>query len=309
MKKIFISGVAGCLGSNLAEYYLNKKFEICSIDNFSTGKEKEVKNLEKLGLKFYEGSVSDFALLEKIFINFKPDYIIHSAASYKDPNDLHEDINTNILGMVNLVNLALEIKVKKFINFQTALCYGIPKSTPISVQSELRPFTSYGISKTAGEAYLINSDLSYVSLRLGNICGPRLSIGPIPTFYERLKEGKECFCTDSVRDFLDYSDFQDFIDLSFEENIKGIFNLSTGKGNSIKEIYELVCDHFEIKDKKVEVRKINKDDIKEVVLDPTEAFKTGWEPKFSFEEIINRQLKWYDSNSIEEIYSHLKNES
>ena len=98
----------------------------------------------------------------------------------------------------------------------------------------------------------------------------------------------------------------DFIDLIFEKNIQGIFNLSTGRGNSIKEIYELVCDHFNIIDKKIEVREINKDDIKEVVLDPQEAFKVGWKPKFTFEQIIKRQLKWYDNNSIDEIYSHLK---
>ena len=49
---------------------------------------------------------------------------------------------------------------------------------------------------------------------------PRLSIGPIPTFYERLKDGKKCFCTDSIRDFLDFSDFMDFIDLIFEKNIQ-----------------------------------------------------------------------------------------
>ena len=126
-------------------------------------------------------------------------------------------------------------------------------------------------------------------------------------FYERLKDGKKCFCTDSIRDFLDFSDFMDFIDLIFEKNIQGIFNLSTGKGNSIKEIYELVCDHFNIKDKTIDVREINKDDIKEVVLDPQEAFKVGWKPNLPL-KIIKRQLKWYDDNSIDEIYSHLKNE-
>lgn len=302
--KIFVTGIAGCLGSNLADRFLEMGHTVAGIDNFATGSKDYIANQKSI--KFYEGSISDNDFLKQAIEDSNPEIIIHSAASYKDPNDFHEDINTNILGMINLVNHSLNIKVKKFINFQTALCYGIPDSTPISIDSSLKPFTSYGISKTAGEAYLINSDLSYVSLRLGNICGPRLSIGPIPTFYERLKDGKKCFCTDSIRDFLDFSDFMDFIDLSFKENIQGIFNLSTGKGNSIKEIYELVCDHFNIKDKTIEVREINKDDIKEVVLDPQEAFKVGWKPKFSFKQIIKRQLKWYDNNSIDQIYSHLK---
>ena len=301
---IFITGIAGCLGSNLADRLLEMGHSVAGIDNFATGSEDYIANQKSID--FFKGSISDIDFLKHAIEESNPEIIIHSAASYKDPNDFHEDINTNILGMINLVNHALEMKVKKFINFQTALCYGVPESTPISIHSNLKPFTSYGISKTAGEAYLMNTDLSYVSLRLGNICGPRLSIGPIPTFYERLKDGKKCFCTDSIRDFLDFSDFMDFIDLIFEKNIQGIFNLSTGRGNSIKEIYELVCDHFNIIDKKIEVREINKDDIKEVVLDPQEAFKVGWKPKFTFEQIIKRQLKWYDNNSIDEIYSHLK---
>ncbi len=302
--KIFITGIAGCLGSNLADRLLEMGHSVAGIDNFATGSEDYIANQKRID--FFRGSISDFDFLKHAIEESNPEIIIHSAASYKDPNDFYEDINTNILGMINLVNHALKMKVKKFINFQTALCYGIPESTPISIDSNLKPFTSYGISKTAGESYLINTDLSFVSLRLGNICGPRLSIGPIPTFYERLKDGKKCFCTESIRDFLDFSDFMDFIELIFEKDIQGIFNLSTGKGNSIKEIYELVCDHFNIKDKKIEVREINKDDIKEVVLDPQEAFKVGWKPKFTFEQIIKRQLKWYDNNSIDEIYSHLK---
>ncbi len=302
--KIFITGIAGCLGSNLADRLLEMGHSVAGIDNFATGSEDYIANQKRID--FFRGSISDFDFLKHAIEESNPEIIIHSAASYKDPNDFYEDINTNILGMINLVNHALKMKVKKFINFQTALCYGIPESTPISIDSNLKPFTSYGISKTAGESYLINTDLSFVSLRLGNICGPRLSIGPIPTFYERLKDGKKCFCTESIRDFLDFSDFMDFIELIFEKDFQGIFNLSTGKGNSIKEIYELVCDHFNIKDKKIEVREINKDDIKEVVLDPQEAFKVGWKPKFTFEQIIKRQLKWYDNNSIDEIYSHLK---
>ena len=51
-----------------------------------------------------------------------------------------------------------------------------------------------------------------VSLRLANVTGPRLAIGPIPTFYKRLKEGKGCFCSDTIRDFLDMSDFLALMD-------------------------------------------------------------------------------------------------
>ncbi len=107
--------------------------------------------------------------------------------------------------------------MERLVNFQTALCYGRPDATPIPVTAPTRPFTSYGVSKTAGEHYVLMSGLNAVSLRLGNITGPRLSIGPIPTFYTRLKAGKGCFCSDTTRDFLDMEDFFSFLDLAVKQ--------------------------------------------------------------------------------------------
>ena len=87
----------------------------------------------------------------------------------------------------NVIEAARDYGVERFLNFQTVLCYGRPEQSPIPLDHPLRPFTSYGISKVAGEQYLAASNLRWVSLRLANITGPRLAIGPIPTFYKRLK--------------------------------------------------------------------------------------------------------------------------
>ena len=197
--KILITGGAGCLGSNLIEHFFPKGHEICVIDNFATGKKEVVPQQDRLTV--IEGCVSDKQLVKKTFANFEPDYVIHSAAAYKDPNDWIEDSKTNILGTINVVKESVESEVKRIVNFQTALCYGRPSTIPIPVDHMTNPFTSYGISKTAAEAYLLNAELPTISLRLANICGPRLSIGPIPTFYSRLKAEKNCFCSETVRDF------------------------------------------------------------------------------------------------------------
>ena len=132
----------------------------------------------------------------QLFADFQPGHVIHSAASYKDLRDWEGDASTNVLGSINVIESSLKYNVKRFINFQTALCYGRPSTVPIPVTHPVQPFTSYGISKTAGEQYLALSGLPYVSLRLGNVTGPRLSIGPIPTFYSRLKEAKPCFASE-----------------------------------------------------------------------------------------------------------------
>ena len=113
----------------------------------------------------------------------------HSAAAYKDPDDWRQDVSTSVLGALNVVAASRRAAVQRFINFQTALCYGRPERVPIPVEHPTRPITSYGISKTAAEAYVMASDLCWTSLRLANVTAPRLAIGPIPTSYRRLKAG------------------------------------------------------------------------------------------------------------------------
>src|SRR5690606_2757646 len=132
-------------------------------------------------------------------------------------------------------------------NFQTSLCYGRPVQIPVPVSHPVAPFTSYGITKTAGEQLMLLSDVPTVSLRLANITGPRLAIGPIPTFYKRLKNGQSCFCSDTIRDFLDMSDFLRLMDAVLTADPRqGVFNVSTGEGHSIKDVFDEVARHLGI---------------------------------------------------------------
>ena len=306
LRKMLITGGAGCLGSNLVAHYLVQGCEILVIDNFATGKLEALPKDENLTV--VEGSIADESLIKNTIKKFQPTHIVHSAASYKDPTDLKEDVRTNILGMINLIEAAKEHTVDRFINFQTALCYGRPVSVPISVDASTAPFTSYGISKTAAEQLLQRSKLPFVSLRLANICGPRLSIGPIPTFYQRLLENKDCYCTDSVRDFIDMSDFLTLMDLVLCKSAPtGTFNVSTGIGHSILDIYHRVCKYLGKSSLEVPITPVSEDDVQSVVLDPkaTEVM-FGWKAKIGFNQMIDRQLKWYDKHGVKEVYSHLE---
>jgi len=195
------------------------------------------------------------------------------------------------------------------VNFHTALGYGRPDSVPIPVSAPARPFTSYGISKQAGEDYLAMAGLPWVSFRLANVTGPRLAIGPIPTFYTRLKAGKSCFCSRTVRDFIDMDDFLAITELALADDAPtGRFNVSTGTGHTIREIFRLVAAHVG-QDPNQSVPEIDPgpDDVPAMVLDPalTEA-AFGWRPRYSFETIIGRMLSWYDQNGVTAIYSHVR---
>ena len=303
--KILITGGAGCLGSNLIEYFFPKGDDICIIDNYETGK-KEVL-CEQDRLKIVEGSICDKSLVDKTFRDFQPDYVVHSAAAYKDPDNWIEDSSTNILGTIHVALASKDHNVKRLVNFQTALCYGRPSIIPIPVDHSSGPFTSYGISKTAGEQYLMNSGLPVVSFRLANICGPRLAIGPIPTFYKRLRAGQNCFCSDTIRDFLDMSDFLRLMESTLTENSPlGIFNVSTGIGHSIHDVFIAVCEYLEMDPPEVPIVPVGEDDILEVVLDPSKTEATfDWKAEVDFSNTIRNQLGWYDKYGINDIFSHL----
>jgi nucleoside-diphosphate-sugar epimerase len=306
--RILITGGAGCLGSNLIEHWLPQGHEILVIENFVTGQRENVPaGVPKLDV--IEGSIADRALVERAFADFAPSHVVHAASAYKDPDDWREDVASNVLGSVNVVSAAREAKVERFINLQTALCYGAPDRVPIPVDHPCRPVASYGISKAAGEAYVAASGLPYVSIRLASVIGPRLTIGAIPTFYQRLKGGKSVFCTTAVRDFLAMSDFLVFMDLAMKAGAPaGIFNLGPGRGHSIKDVLIAVAAALRLPvPDPIDIRPVGADDVETVVLDPAATNAAfGWKANVAFEEAIADMVHWYDAHGISAIHTHLK---
>ena len=307
--RILITGGAGCLGSNLVEHWLPLGHQIFVIDNFATGKREVVPDVEGLTVK--EGSIADEMLVNECFSQFKPDVVIHAAAAYKDPDDWIEDSRTNVIGSAHVARAAKANNVKRLINFQTALCYGRPQKLPIFASHPTAPFTSYGITKTAGEQFMLLSGVPTLTLRIANVTGPRLAIGPIPTFYKRLKAGQSCFCSDTLRDFLDMSDFLNFMDIAIKADAPtGVFNLASGEAHSIKEIFDIVSDYLGLGLKEVPVVPPAADDVPVVSLDASETTRVfGWKASVGFSETIRRQLAWYDKHGVTDVFSHLKSPS
>ena len=304
--RILITGGAGCLGSNLIEHWLPQGHEIFVIDNFATGKCEVVPEVPGLAVK--EGSIVDQALVDACFAQFQPEVVIHAAAAYKDPDDWVEDSRTNVIGSAHVARAAKACGARRLINFQTALCYGRPQQLPIPASHPTAPFTSYGITKTAGEQFMLLSGVPTLSLRIANVTGPRLAIGPIPTFYKRLKAGQNCFCSDTSRDFLDMSDFLAFMDIAIQPHAPtGVFNIASGEAHSIKDIFDLVTDYLGLGSKEVPVVPPAADDVPVVSLDASETLKAfGWQARVGFAETIKRQLAWYDRYGISDVFSHLK---
>lgn len=307
--RVLITGGAGFLGSHLAEHLLKKGAELLLIDNFATGRKDNLANLKDV--RFVEGSVADRALVDKCFDELKPTHVIHSAAAFKDPNNWVEDVDTNILGTVNVVQASQRHAVKRLVYFQTALAYGRAKS-PIKVETPYAPLLSYSISKAGGEYYTMMSGLPWVSLRLANVYGPRLFTGPQPIFFKKLRAGDACTIVNTRRDFLDLRDFLILMDKVMEVGgPTGAFNVASGKDITIPQLFDFIVKGMGLKAGEYTppvVQEPAGEDLNSLLLDPsltTEKF--GWTPKISVVDGTQALIEWYKANGVGETFTHFQN--
>jgi nucleoside-diphosphate-sugar epimerase len=102
-------------------------------------------------------------------------------------------------------------------------------------------------------------------------------------------------------------DFLDILHIAIEKEIPtGAYNVSTGIGSSIKEVFDEVVEHLNIKAPEVPIVPVGADDVREVVLDPSHTENVfAWKAKYNFKQTIKKQLQWYDAYGVTDIFSHL----
>ena len=309
MTNVLITGGAGFIGSNLTGRLLESGDNVLVIDNFATARRDSLTPHDNLRL--VEDTIADEGLVDRVFEEFAPDVVVHAAASYKDPDAWTEDSRTNAVGTANVVRAAQAAGVSRLVYFQTALCYGLhPQEQPITLAHPLDPKdSSYAISKTAGEFYVRLSGLDWISFRLANVYGPRNLSGPLPTFFQRLSEGKPCFVMDTRRDFV-------FVDDLVEVALKaiagggetGVYHVSSGSDVSIKELFDATVNAMGIElEEEVEVRPRNPDDAPSILLDPSKTERDfGWAAGTPLEEGVAKAVSYYREHGVAETFTHLK---
>ena len=311
--KVLITGGSGFVGSNLADRLLADGNEVFVIDNFSTGRRDNLREHAKLTV--LEGTIADKNLVDEAFASFKPEIVVHAAASYKEPDAWEEDVDTNVTGTINIVRASKAHDVKRIIYFQTALCYGLhPIEQPITFNHPLfsgkyEGGSSYAISKTGGEQYIELSGIDFISFRLANAYGPRNISGPLPTFYSRLSDNKACFVMDTRRDFVFIDDLVDCVEKAVNgEGNKGYYHISTGADYSIKELFDATLSALDMKlEKDVEVRPRGEDDVFTILIDPSKTEKDfSWKATTPLTEGIATTVNYYKEYGIEQTFTHLK---
>ena len=309
MTRVLITGGAGFIGSHVADRLLARGDHVLVIDNYATGRRDNLR--PSLGLQVVEGSIADGAVVDRLFDDFKPECVIHAAASYKDPHAWPEDARTNVAGTTNVVQASERAKVRRLIYFQTALCYGLhPIEQPITLDHPLRPYeSSYAISKTAGEHYINLSPIDFISFRLANAYGPRNVSGPLPTFFDRLTSGKKCFVMDTRRDFIYIADLVDVVIKAVDGGgRRGPYHVSSGSDYSIKELFDATVGAMGIElDDEVEVRPRNPDDAPSILLDPSKTERDfDWAARTALVDGVAKAVDYYREYGVEETFTHLK---
>lgn len=306
--KVLVTGASGLVGSTITDMLLARGDEIVGIDNFATGRRDNLTPHPKLRL--VEDTIVDARLVDGLVGDFKPDVVIHTAASYKNPDDWEADTLTNCVGGANVARACKEHRVGRLIYFQTALCYGTkPLQQPITLDHPLNPAnSSYAISKTAAEQYIQYCGVDYVTFRLANVVGPRNVSGPLPIFFQRLSEGKRCFVTEARRDFVFVRDLARTVVRAVDGEGRGTYHFSSGKDVAIRELYEAVVKAMRINEyPEPEIRPLGPDDAPSILLDPSRTFADFGEMPFTpLGEIVEATVAYYRRHGVQGGYTHLK---
>jgi UDP-glucose 4-epimerase len=301
--RVLITGGAGFIGSHLADRLLADGHQVLILDNLTTGRRGNVPE----GATFIEANVEWEGPLERL-TGYHPDVIVHAAASYKDPDAWLRDTRTNVAGTVRLLDYARAAGCNRLIYFQTALCYGTrPDEQPVTLDHPLRPDSSYAISKTAGEQYIANSGLDYVSFRLANCYGPRNLSGPVPTFYKRLAAGESCYVADTRRDFVYVGDLVELVTRAVDGTGRGVYHASSGTDHAIADLYAAVAEAMGVGPDDPEVQPRSPDDAATILLDPSRTrHEFNWWPATPLDAGVFDAVGWYRDNGVGETYTHLK---
>lgn len=179
--KIFVTGGAGYIGSHAVKLLGQYGHNVLVYDNLSTGHEWAV-----LSGTFVRGDLSDRRLLTDTLNDYRPDAVMHFAASIQVEESTREPLmyyRNNVVNSINLLDAITDLGIGYFIYSSTAATYGVPGTSPVDENAPLKPINPYGMTKVMVEKVLQDiaaaRGLKYIALRYFNVAGadPDCEIG------------------------------------------------------------------------------------------------------------------------------------
>jgi len=257
--RITVTGGAGFIGSHLVDRLIEDGHTVQVIDNLYTGNKEFVHSKAQ----FIELDIRD-PKLYSVLEEFRPDYIFHEAAQTEVSTSMSDpmlDCDINLMGLINLLNAAVKVDVKKFLMPSSAAVYGNLDTLPLNEEMIGNPSSFYGLTKLTTEHYLrIYHEafgLPYICYRYSNVFGPRQGNGGeggvISIFAKAIVQGSPIIIYGDgkqTRDFIYVDDVVEANILGMQHQVTGIYNVSTGISSSVN----LLVDEFRnISGKDIEV--------------------------------------------------------
>jgi UDP-glucose 4-epimerase len=303
--KALVTGGAGFIGSNLVDALVERGDDVTVVDDLSTGKRE---NLSGAGAAadVVEADIRDSRGMRDLIDRVRPQVVFHLAAQIdvrKSTADPAWDAGINVLGTINLLQASLEARVDRFVNTSTGgAIYGEGRILPAPEDHPQAPEAPYGQSKFCAEGYCDLYSrlhgLSTVSLRYGNVYGPRQDplgeAGVIAIFCGKLLADEEptIFGTgEQTRDYVYVGDVVRANLAAAESRATGAFNVGLGVQTSVLQLVEALReisgkDAFE-----AELAPPRLGEVQHIAIDPARACgELGWEPQITLRDGLERTL-------------------
>jgi UDP-glucose 4-epimerase len=310
-KRVLVTGGAGFIGSNLADELLGRGYKVTVIDNESTGLRENVNR----AAKYIKGDVKNPGDLKKVFKD-KIDVIFHiagCASTIKAFDDPAQDLYTNVLGTINVLNLAVKHKVARILYASSMTSYGVPEKLPVKETQPTRPISYYGITKYAGERYVLATGLrtdmalkiNATAFRMFNVYGRRQSLtnpyqGVVSIFIGNVLRGEQVTIFGDGRQSRDYVHIKDVADawigaIENKRSFGEVFNLGSGIRVPVNSLVDIILKSFgrDRENYRIVYKGARPGDQRHMQADIKKARKLlGWKPKISFDEGMADTIEW-----------------
>src|SRR3954451_10999478 len=304
--RTLVTGGAGFIGSNLVDALVERGDDVTVVDNISTGRRENLTGALERGAELVEADIRDGAAMSDLVGRLRPEAIFHLAAqidvrhSVADPAT---DASINVGGTINMLAAAHEAGVRRFVNTSTGgAIYGEGQILPAPEDHRVAPLSPYGNSKFCAESYCALfrrlHGLSTVSLRYGNVYGPRQDplgeAGVIAIFCGKLLDGGRPTVFGDGTQTRDSDYVGDVVAANLaaaEADGAGPYNVGTGVETSVLELVDALRELGDGSDFEPIFEPPRPGEVQRIAIDPSRArAEIGWEPRVALREGLERTL-------------------
>ncbi|MDA9355736.1 NAD-dependent epimerase/dehydratase family protein [Gammaproteobacteria bacterium] len=316
-----ITGVAGFIGSNLLEHLLKLNQTIIGVDNFSTGYQRNLDEVEGLvtdiqwkRFHFIEGDIRDYTTCVSAVKGV--DYVLHQAALGSVPRSLADPLKSNevnISGFLNVLNSAKEEGVKSFTYAASSSTYGDHPALPKVEENIGNPLSPYAVTKYVNElyagVYARSYDFKAIGLRYFNAFGKRQDpdgayAAVIPKWTASLIKGEDVFINGDGETSRDFCFIENIVQINIlsatalEEAKDQVYNVAVGDRTSLNVLYKSIQSALAKNNICNNKSPIYKDfragDVRHSQADIAKAKNVlGYIPEFKISEGIEKAMSWY----------------